>query len=142
MGDEFIFAGLFQCCEAQKHRMIAEVARKFCLLHRLVRFADGPGNHKRLVWMGICLLGGQFQHRAQQAMVANFELGRVHTHCKPYRTGIQIIARQRALMAFAELPIGVQRQWMSRNDATTSKFVPSCAVDHGWLRQVTREVRR
>ena len=63
----------------------------------------------------------QRKHRLQKAMVADFELRCVDTDRHPDCARIEIITRQRALMALVQLARGVERQRMRGDDAALAE---------------------
>ena len=57
-------------------------------------------------------LGRQLQHRAVQADIADGKLRGVHADSQSAGAGIEIIARQRALMPDVERAVGIERERM------------------------------
>ena len=100
--------------------MVADAARGLRFCDGLLRRTGEASDHRQWalgpVGRRLC---GQFQHWPVQADIADRELCRVHADCKAAGAGVEIIARQRALMPGIERAVGVERQRMRR------KTVPS-----------------
>src|SRR5205814_9439720 len=61
-------------------------------------------------------LDGELENRAIEPDVADGELGRMHADRQAARTGIDIVAADRALRLLVELAVGPERQRMGGND--------------------------
>ena len=93
--------------------MVADAARNLRFRYGLLRRACEARDHRERppgpVGRG---LRGQFQHRLVKPDVADRELRGVDTDRKATGAGIDVVARQRALMPDVELAVGVERQRM------------------------------
>src|ERR1700744_2294853 len=113
MPDDLVFGGRFHRCEAEQPGMIADAARRFCFGNRLLCRTDQAGNHRqRPSGPGGGGLGGELEHLAVHAGLADRELRSVNTDRKATGAGVDIIAAQRALVPDIELAAGIQRQRM------------------------------
>ena len=87
--------------------------RDLRLAHRLLRRTGKAGDQRQRTLGPIRRrLGRKLQHRPVQADVADRELRGVDADREPAGAGIDVIARQRALMHLVELAVGVERQRM------------------------------
>ena len=101
--------------------VVAEVARNLRLGERLRGTPGKARDHHR--W-GLGRFPGpvargahrELQHRPVESDIADRELGGVNADREPAGPGIEIIAAERALAAHVELPPGVERERVSRND--------------------------
>ena len=64
----------------------------------------------------LCGAHGQFQHRPEQACLADRELSGMHADGDTARTRIEVVACQRALVVRIELALAIERQQVSWDD--------------------------
>ena len=110
--------------------MIADAARHF-------RLGDGlPGRagktcdqRQRTLGPAHRRLRGEFQHRPVQADIADRELRGVDADRKPAGAGVDVIARQRALMRGIERAVGVERQRMRGDHGAVGDQAPHPGFD-------------
>ena len=118
--------------------MIADAARDLRFRDRLLRRSGEAGDHRqRPLGPGCGRLGGEFQHRPVQADVADRELRGVHADREPAGAGVDVVARQRALMAGIELALGVERQRMRGEYRAVGDQTPHLGFDVAMMHGAT-----
>ena len=102
--------------------MIAQLARLLRLLQRNRGASADAGNLRdgaaRLRGVAVNFIRAHAQHRLEEvnARRANLELREVHPHRDATDTRVDVVTHQRALAAFVELPLRVERERRGRND--------------------------
>ena len=107
MLDQLVLAGTFQRRQRQQHGVIAQRPRGARFLDGLGRLADrARDHHQRTVGPLTRGLDGELENRAIEPDIADGELGRMHADRQAARTGIDIVAADRALRLLVELAVG------------------------------------
>jgi hypothetical protein len=113
MRDDLVFGRRFHRRQTEQAGMIADAARRpgfaDSLLRRAAKTSD---HHERPLGPACCGLSREFQHRPIHLDIADRKLRGVHADRKPAGAGVNVITRQRALMFFVELAVGVERERM------------------------------
>src|ERR1700686_2457679 len=136
MGDDFVLAGGFHRREAEQAGVIADAARDFGFRDRLSCWTrEARDQRERALGPGGGRLGGELQLRAVETDVADGELRGVDADGQPACAGIDVIARQRALMHGVELAAGIERERMGGKPRAVGDQAPhlgfNLAVVHG-----------
>ena len=117
-----------------KPALIAKLGRERRFMDSLLGLSTNAGDaHQRCVAFLICpahLLGGQFEHRLEQAdlLIANLELRRVYANRKPTRAGGDVVARQCALATLIELAVRRQGQRVRGYRDTAPENLTNCLI--------------
>ena len=116
MRDDLVFGSRFHCGETEQSCVITDAARDLGFLDGLLgRAGKSCDQCERALGPGRRGFGRQFKYRAVEADLADRELRGVDADRKPAGAGIDIIARQRALMPGVERTVGIERQRMRRD---------------------------
>ena len=130
MGDDFVLRSRFHRGEAEQSRVIADAARDLGLGDGLPgRAGEACDQRQRPLGPARRRLGGELQHRPVQADVADRELRGVDADREPAGAGVDVIARQRALMDGIEAAIGVERQRMRGDHRALGDQAPHLGFD-------------
>ncbi len=122
MHDQLVDRSTLHRRQRQHAGVIAMLERQLRFGKRLRRAARQPGDHHQRALRPLARRARrQFQHRLVQPHFANRELRRMHPHRQATRTGVDVVARQRALTHGIELARSVQRQRVRRDDATPAQ---------------------
>jgi hypothetical protein len=115
---------LAECGHADEAGVVAEVAGECGLRPGLPRLAADAGDHRHRA-PARCLMfplgvSRQLEDRTVEAVgrIADLELRRMHADRQAAGAGIQIVAREGALVAFRETTIAVERKGVRRNDVS------------------------
>ena len=95
----------------------------------LRRAGEARDHRQRPLGPGRRGLRRQFQHRPVQADIADRELRGVDADRKAAGAGVDVIARQRALMPGVERAVGVERQRMRRDHRAVGDQLPHLGFD-------------
>jgi len=113
MRDDGIHAGILHGGEAEQPGVIAQLHRGLRFLHRLRGLACQSADHDEwTVGPGFRVFHRGGEHGFVQADLADGELRGMHADRQTARTGIDIIAAERALALAVELAVSIQRQRM------------------------------
>ena len=113
MGDDLVLGRGFHRRETEQPGMIADTARDLGFRDGLsCRAGETCDQRQRPLGPGVRGFGGQFQHRPVQADVADRKLRGVDADRETAGAGVDVIARQRALMDGIKRASGVERQRM------------------------------
>ena len=137
MGDDLVLAGRFHRGKAEQPRMIADAARDLRLGDGLLgRSGEARDQRQRALGPVGRRLRRQLQHRPVQADVADRELRGVDADREPAGAGVDVIARQRALMHGVERAVGVERQRMRGEHRAVGDQAPHLGIHLAMMHRV------
>ena len=115
--DQLVVGRVRESAEAEEGSVESELDRRCCLGKRLSRRPDDACDEDRVRVAVAGRLGGELEHRAVQvdARRPDRELRRVDTDGDPAGTGVDVVAREAALAALVELPLGRERERVGRD---------------------------
>jgi hypothetical protein len=130
MRDDVVFGGRFHRREAEQPGMIADADRGLCFSDGLLRRTGKAGHHRQwALGPGFSGFRRQFQHRPVQADIADSELRGVNADRKATRTGVEVIARQGALVSGIERAVGIECQRMRGDHRSLGNQLPHLGFD-------------
>ena len=116
MRDQLVLRSTPHRAEREHPGVVAELARDLGLAPRLRRAAGEAGDeHHRARGPFADRVDGELQDRLVEAGVADRELSGVHADGDAARTGVDVVARERALPPRVEAAVRIEREQVRRD---------------------------